>query len=311
MDQGYGIDIIYLDYRKAFDSVPLKRLIERLKSCGLSGKVLRWIEAFVTSRKMRVTLRGFFSDWIDVLSGVPQCSVLGPLLFLLFVNELPNWIKTSMKMFADDAKLWSTVTSMSDSQVIQTDLDSLVEWSEKWLLKFNVEKCKVLHIGHDIDTKYFLRDDTGQVEIRAVEEEKDLGVYFTKDLKPSKQCIVSAAKARRVIGMVQRNFRKLDRKDFLLIYKTYIRPHLEYCVQAWSPHLEKDIEVLEKVQKDAIRLLPELKKCSHGERLRKLGLTTLRTRRLRGDMIEVYKIMTGREGIDGNQFFFLAESDYD
>ena len=119
LDEGHGVDIIYLDYRKAFDSVPLKRLMEKLRANGLTGKLLRWIESFLTGRRMRVTLGGSFSEWIRVLSGVPQGSVLGPLLFLLFVNELPKWIQTNMKMFADDTKLWNMVSSVSDSQLIR------------------------------------------------------------------------------------------------------------------------------------------------------------------------------------------------
>lgn len=310
LDEGWGIDIIYLDYRKAFDSVPPKRLIKRLQACGLSGNLLKWIESFVTGRKMRVTIRGFFSEWIQVLSGVPQGSVLGPLLFLLFVNELPNWIVTNMKMFADDTKLWTTVTSISDSQQLQQDLESLSEWSKRWLLKFNSSKCKVMHVGHDFNTRYYMQDETGLVELQAVTEEKDLGVQFTSDLKPGKQCITAAAKARRILGMVRRNFRDLDKEEFLIIYKTYIRPHLEYCIQAWAPHLAKDIETLERVQRAATKLVPSLRKCSYEERLRRLGITTLRTRRERGDLIETYKIMTGKERVDQSQFFQLARNEY-
>ena len=249
LDEGHGVDIIYLDYRKAFDSVPLKRLMEKLRANGLTGKLRRWIESFLTGRRMRVTLGGSFSEWIRVLSGVPQGSLLGPLLFLLFVNELPKWIQTNMKMFADDTKLWNMVSSVSDSQLIQKDLDSLSAWSEKWLLRFNPAKCKVMHVGHNLDTKYSMKDEAGMLELQVVAEEKDLGVLFTQDLKPGRQCMAAAAKASRIIGLVRRNFRDLDKRDFLLIYKAYIRPHLEYCIQAWSPYLEKDMEVLERVHR--------------------------------------------------------------
>jgi ribonuclease P/MRP protein subunit RPP40 len=185
-----------------------------------------------------------------------------------------------------------------------------MNWSQKWLLKFNPEKCKVMHVGHNLDTKYYMREDTVQIELESVTEEKDLGVYFTSNIKPSTQCIKSAAKARRIIAMVRRNFRRMDKKDFLLIYKTYIRPHLEYCVQAWSPHLVKDVQCLERVQKAATNLVPMLRKCSYTDRLRKLGLTTLQTLRKRGDMIEVYKIMTGKERVAREQFFQLADNEH-
>ena len=264
LDDGYGLDIIYLDYRKAFDSVPHKRLIEKLKTYGITGSLRKWIESFLTSRKMKVGIRGTFSEEIEVISGVPQGSVLGPLLFLLFVNDLPRWIVNSMKMFADDTKLWCRIETASDSESLQKDLDSLANWSQKWMLNFNVSKCKVMHVGHKLNTKYYMNEQDGNMELSAVHEEKDLGVYFRiHPMKPSTQCIKAAAKARRIIGMVRRNFNRLDKEDFLVIYKTHIRPHLEYCIQAWSPHLIKDIQCLESVQKSATNLTPALRKFSY------------------------------------------------
>jgi len=119
LDEGFGIDVLYLDYRKAFDSVPHKRLLKKLKLYGINGKLLRWIQSFLEARLMRVRIRGSFSDWIEVLNGVPQGSVLGPLLFLLFVNDLPDWIKNGMRMFADDVKIWN-VRPLSEQMLVIT-----------------------------------------------------------------------------------------------------------------------------------------------------------------------------------------------
>lgn len=141
--------------------------------------------------------------------------------------------------------------------------------------------------------------------------EKDLGVYIGNDLKPSTQCIKSAGKARSVLSLIRRNFKRLDSTDFRLLYKTFVRPHLEYCVQAWSPHLIKDIQCLEKVQRAATRLVPALKKRPYEERLKCLGLTTLEERRRRGDLIETFKIMTGRERVDRSQFFKPSDTGHD
>ena len=129
---------------------------------------------------------------------------------------------------------------------------------------------------------------------------------------PSTQCVRAAAKARSVMGMVRRNFRRLDKEDFLLIliYKTYIRPHMEYCVQAWSPYLKKDIKCLEKVQRSATKMVHGLRHLSYEQRLRHLELTTLRERRIRGDLIETFKIMTGKESVDRSQFFQLSTCEY-
>lgn len=306
LDNGYGIDVLYLDYRKAFDSVPHKRLLEKLKVYEVHGKLLRWIQSFLEARLMRVGIRGSFSDWIKVLSGVPQGSVLRPLLFLLFVNDLPDWITNSMRMFADDVKIWNVISSDIDSKSLQEELNSLTRWSSKWLLQLNPSKCKVMHIGHSLGTIYHMNDDSGNSTIvQQIAEEKDLGVHLTEDLKPSTQCVRSAAKARSVMGMVKRNFRRLDTQDFLLIYKTYIGPRMEYCVQAWSPHLKKDIECLEKVQRAATKMVQGLRHLPYEDRLVHLGLTTLEERRMRGDLIEAYKMITGKEAVDREHFFQL------
>ena len=119
LDNGYGVDVLYLDYRKAFDSVPHKRLIYKLSSVGLHGKLLSWLSFFLSNRIMRVGVRGSYSTWFQMISGVPQGSVLGPILFLLYVNDLPNWIKCSMRMFADDTKIWNIIKSDSDCSTLQ------------------------------------------------------------------------------------------------------------------------------------------------------------------------------------------------
>ena len=124
-------------------------------------------------------------------------------------------------------------------------------------------------------------------------------------MKPSLQCQKSAAKARSVLEIIRRNFRKLNVNGFLLIYKSYIRPHLEYCVQAWSPYHQKDIQCLESVQRAATKLVPSLKKLSYEDRLIRLGLTTLYQRRIRGDLIETYKILTGKINVLSDNFFRL------
>jgi len=143
-----------------------------------------------------------------------------------------------------------------------------------------------------------------------VHQERDLGVIITSDLKSSSQCLKSAATARKVIAMVRRTLRNLDIADFRLIYKTYIRPHMEFCIQAWSPRFVKDIDVLERVQKAATNLVRMLRKYSYATRLQMIGITSLEERRLRGDIIEVYKLLTGKEQIDYRQFFNSADTPY-
>jgi len=129
----------------------------------------------------------------EVLSGVPQGSVLGPILFLLFVNDLPEWIKSEMQMFADDSKVRRRIKTMADGDALQEDLNMFVDWSQKWMLRFNSKKCKVMHVGHSEPTKYYMRDESGSKELQSIKEERDLGVLMRSDLKPSTQCVQVAA----------------------------------------------------------------------------------------------------------------------
>jgi len=308
LDEGFGIDVIYLDYRKAFDTVPHQRLIHKLSQIGITGKVLVWITEFLNDRIMKVNVRGSYSQWAQVISGVPQGSILGPLLFLMYVNDLPAWIKNDIKMFADDTKIWSKISSDTDSYLLQEDLDNIERWSQKWLLKLHPEKCKVMHVGHSYQTTYRVEDSGSSRILQVTEEEKDLGVHTTSDLKSSTQCNKAANKAMSILRMVNRAFRGLDKDDFLIVYKSFIRPHLEYCVQSWNPHFLKDEEVLEKVQKRATKCVKGLKGKKYPERLQILGLTTLKRRRIRGDLIETFKILSGKENVDSKTFFNLADS---
>jgi len=311
LDSGYGVDVIYLDYKKAFDTVPHRRLLQKLSMFGIDDSSLQWILSFLEDRQMRVTIRGSCSHWVEVISGVPQGSVLGPLLFLIYVNDLPTWIKTNIKMFADDTKLWNLIQQESDSQDLQEDLDRLRDWSNKWLLDFNIEKCKVMHVGHKLATSYSLsRTDGIPSKLVEVDEEKDLGVILTNDLKAGRQCREAARKAMNVLRTIKRHFVRLDKATFLILYKSYVRPLLEYSIQAWSPHLKKDINCLEQVQKRATKLVVGLKKREYADRLRALGLTTLEKRRVRGDLIETFKIVTNREKVEMEDFFVSNNSNY-
>jgi len=228
----------------------------------------------------------------------------------LFINDLPDWMKSNIRMFADDTKIWTRIKSATDMQILQTDLDSLSLWTNEWLLRFNPPKCKVMHIGHQISSAYTITQDNTVWKIQEVQEEKDLGIVTTADLKVSKQCMEASARANRVLGMVRRQFRRLDKEGFLIIYKGFIRPHLKYAIQAWSPYLKGDVDQLERVQKCATKMVYGYQKLSYEKRLRRLGLTTLQTRRLRGDLIETYKIITGKENVDPTFFFTLHSGKY-
>lgn len=306
IDDHHVVDVIYLDFRKAFDTVPHLRLLNKLKAYGIHGQFLEWIQNFLRDRRQRVSINGHFSDWADVISGIPQGSVLGPTLFLIFINDLPDKVNNLVKIFADDTKIYSIINDEEDCQAMQRDLDNLSEWSKSWQLGFNAKKCKSMHIGFN-NTKhvYTMLDSTtgNRTEILQVEEEIDLGVTFQSDLKFNKHIVKCVNKANKMIGIIRRTFTSLDKEMFLTLYKSMIRPYMEYATTVWSPHLKKDIFILENTQRRATKLVKEIKDLPYETRLRFLGLPTLSYRRSRNDMIQVYKILNQIDKLDKDIFF--------
>ena len=204
----------------------------------------------LSDRKMIIMVRGEYSEWVDVISGVPQGSVLGPILFLIYVNDIPEIVNRSIKMFADDTKLFRTVKTIDDCNILQNDLNTLSQWTNDWLLSFNVDKCKVMHIGkNNPKLDYTMRTENENRILIETSEEKDLGVWITNDLKHEKQVISTSQRAMAVLCSVRRAFVRFDIETFSIIYTSYIRPHLEYCIQAWSPYYAKNIIVRESSKK--------------------------------------------------------------
>ena len=304
IDVGSPVDIIYLDFQKAFDKVPHQRLLLKLKAHGIGDSITDWIEQWLTDRRQRVVVDGEVSNWKSVLSGVPQGSVLGLILFLIYINDLDDSITSNVLKFADDTKLFRKVNTDGDKQHLQNDLDRLVKWSEKWQMLFNFGKCKCLHTGHrNLNVNYKM----GDTVLGTTVKEKDLGVTISADMKVSEQCGIAASKGNQILGLIRRNITYKGKQLIIRLYKAIVRPHLEYCIQTWRPYRKKDIDTLERIQRRATKMIPELRDLSYEERLKECGLTTLETRRLRGDQIEVFKILNGYENIDRNMFFSLKK----
>ena len=300
VDEGSPVDIIYLDFQKAFDKVPHQRLILKLKSHGIGISIINWIEQWLTDRRQRVVVDGEVSNWKPVLSGVPQGSVLGPILFLIYINDLEEGVTSKILTFADDTKLFRKIKGNGDKQQLQDDIDKLIKWSEKWQMLFNFQKCKCLHAGHgNTGVNY----EMGGTMLCKTVKEKDLGVTMNANMKVSEQCRIAASKGNQILGMIRRNITYKEKGLIVPLYKAIVRPHLEYCIQAWRPYIRKDIDILEKVQRRTTKLITGLRDLSYDDRLKECGLTTLETRRLRGDQIEVFKILNGHENIDPNIFF--------
>ena len=305
VDQGHSVDIVYLDFAKAFDKVPHRRLIMKCAGLGISGKVLAWVAEWLKDRSQRVILNGQASGWGKVLSGVPQGSVLGPTLFLIFINDLDIAAEITgslVKKFADDTKCYMVVESEDDRIKFQNMLQKLETWSSEWQMLFNMDKCHVVHAGNKNHQFGYL---WGGGDLVVAEAEKDVGVMVTSNLKPSVQCANAAKKANMVLGQIARGVTFRDRTTFMRLYQVFVLPHLSYAVQAWAPFYKADKELLEKVQRRAVMMVTNIRG-SYEERLNILKMRTLEERRLRGDLIETYKILTGKSNVDPQTWFSFA-----
>ena len=253
---------------------------------------------------MKVKVGDAVSKEKIVLSGVPQGSVLGPILFLLFINDLPEAMSNVIKMFADDVKM---IVNPAQLQSIQNDLKLLQEWEINWLLKFNIEKCKVLHMGKSNPNHKY--EFLGSV-LTECDSEKDLGVIFNSDFNFREHIYTSISKAKSTMAWLLRNIISRNSEVMITVYKSLIRHHLEYCCQAWSPKARhgnwRVILDMEAVQRNFTRIIQGMENFSYRERLNKLKLTTLFERRMRGDLIETFKILNEFNNY-GKNLFNLSE----
>ncbi|MDJ0596593.1 MAG: reverse transcriptase family protein [Pleurocapsa sp. MO_226.B13] len=306
VDNDKVYDAVYLDFSKAFDRVPHERLIKKTRAHGIEGRVLNWIQAWLRGRKQRVSVNGKKSEWAEVTSGVPQGSVLGPLLFVIYINDLDTSIQSSLSKFADDTKIGSVIESEDDVNKLQRDLNKLCEWTEKWQMRFNTDKCKVLSMGKvDQPRTYNLR---GEV-IGNSTCERDLGVLVSQNLKNKEQCIKARNKANRALGFISRSVSNRSEKVILQLYLALVRPHLDYAAQFWSPLYRRDVNLLESVQRRMTKMIHNTRNLTYVERLKKLKLHSLERRRVRGDLIEVFKWLRGLNRGDINRILRLNQTD--
>ena len=311
IDEGDSVDVAYLDFRKAFDLVSHRHLTYKMSKYGITGQLLRWVESFLYHRTQRVVIRGSASESFAVTSGVPQGSVLGPVLFLIYINDLPLDVVSPLSLFADDSKIFTRIVSeknkrnsnVNGNEILQKDLDTVRNWASKWKMEFNVDKCKIMHLGKRNPKHTYKMDDSN---LNETTEEKDLGVLIDCELNFEKHIKEIVNKANRMVGMIKIGFSYLDKDMFMNLYPVLVRPLLEYCVQVWSPNKQKHIDLLEGVQRRATKAVPGLRNMSYDERLRELVLLRMEDRRVRGDMIETYKIISGKEDVNSGLFFKMA-----
>jgi hypothetical protein len=297
IDSGYRLLIVFLDFAKAFDKVCHRSLLAKLKSYRFDSRIVVWVENFLNNRFQRVILGDAISNWEKVTSGVPQGSCLAPLLFVIFINDMPRVVKHLLKLFADDSKLIGIIKNDNDLISFQEDVDALTLWATDWQMLFHPDKCKLMEVSkkkilNNCPQITMLNNDmTSRHILNSTTSEKDLGVNLSSDMNFDQHISQITLKANRILGQLKRTFKYWTMPSFKTLYTAFVRPHLEYASQVWSPSKKKTIKQIEKIQRRATKLVPSLKDLDYHSRLSMLNLTTLEVRRKRGDLIQFYKFV--------------------
>ncbi|MES9973438.1 MAG: reverse transcriptase domain-containing protein [Candidatus Thiodiazotropha sp.] len=302
-DNGEITDAVFFDFAKAFDRVPHRPLLYKLYSYGIRGSLLKWIENFLTNRSFSVKIGDMHSSTAPVKSGVPQGSVLGPLLFLLYINDLPNALNSNVLLYADDLKIWNS----RDANALQMDVDSVCRWAAVWGLPLNVNKCAHISFGGDSENAFHIPSSESLHTIASLPGKKDLGVWLSSDLSLSKHHEDVTKKAYATWHMILRSFPKIYPENFCFLFNTYVRPLLEYARQAVHSGLTKDTGLLERVQRRATKSVVGFRNIPYSDRLAYLNLYPLECRRLRGDLIFTFNLFKNGKIED---FFLLANTDH-
>ena len=288
---GKQVDAIYLDLSKAFDKVPHHHLLSKLCDFGIRGTLLSWFQSYLSDRQQRVVLEGVYSEWLPVTSGVSQGSILGPLLFLVYSNDIHSYIqKSKLALFADDSKLFLPLVQPISSYVLQNDLDNLINWTTDNQMELNHTKCKALRIFRKktpFQTNYSINGNI----IEQVTNMKDLGVIVSKDLSWSRHIESIVSQANKTLGLIKRTCKDVKNvQTRRTLYCALVRSKLEYASNVWSPYTIKHKLLIENVQRRATRfILNYPKDMCYKERLQKINLLPLEFRREISDLILLFK----------------------
>ena len=300
LDKLGSVDAVFLDFAKAFDKVSHAHLLYKLECYGIKGQILNWLRDFLTSRKQRVVIEGQASDWLSVTSGVPQGSILGPLLFLAYINDLPYSVTCNSDLFADDTVLHRFIENGSDCDLLQEDLTSASEWCKSWLVTLKTEKCEVLHITRKRDPircQYSLNN----ILLPEVDQHKHLGLWLESSLSWDYHINSICAKANKVLGLIKRTFGSSKKTGIKTAFKALIIPILEYACPVWNPYLVKHTKAIEAIQRRASRLICGPDK-EYPERLLELKWDSLELRRKYLSLVQMYKIIFGYYDINCHHY---------
>ena len=293
LDKGFQTDVIYLDFSKAFDSVPHSLPIHKLKTFGFIGDLLSWLKSYLTGRKQQVVIEGAKSSWLSVTSGVPQGSILSPLLFLLYINDMPDVVSfCSISLFADDAKCFFKIRSLNDCVLLQQDIESLLMWSYIWGMDFNIDRCNVLSTRNNLPFifEYTILDKP----LQRVQHMRDLGVLINTNLTWGTHCRGLINKCNRTMDMIKRAVGFNAPVDVTTsLYRTLVRSNLEHCSSVWSPSTVSDTKAIESIQRAATRYILNYPEIKYDQRCTMLNLHPLSYRREITDLLYVFKCNKG------------------
>ena len=281
LDRGGEVDGVFVDFEKAFDKVQHSKLMKKVDFLIEDKRVVRWVSEFLKQRRQRVRVGEEYSEEADVTSGVPQGSVLGPLLFIIYINDIEEGMKSKVRLFADDCIIYREIRSNEDEDKMQGDLGKLGEWIVINELNVNVGKCKWVRFTRKREEQkkeylYLLRGEN----LERVCKYKYLGVWIEERLLWGDHINVICKKGKKLVNLVMRGLKGSSKKVKEMAYKSLVRPGIEYAGAAWDPYMKKDIEEVEKVQKWAARRVEGKyerwgEKCIRGDALVKnLGNTS-------------------------------------
>lgn len=291
-DDNRQTDMVILDFSKAFDVVSHRKLLAKLQHQGINGQVGNWISSFLSARTQQVVIDGVKSNPAPVLSGVPQGTCLGPILFLCYINDIVCNIRSTIRLFADDTLLYREIRTQEDHHTLQQDLEILESWARKWDMSFNPKKCYVLSTGRKTPSTYMYT--LCNVVLKSVEHNPYLGVTLSSDLSFSTHIDNITAKASRTLGFLARNLRGCPERLRALSYTTLCRPNLEYAAAIWDPPPNSsEAGSIEKVQRRAARYTTNNYKrtSSVNNMLRRLEWEPLTSRRKNIRLTTLFQIL--------------------
>ena len=295
VDKKLQVDVAILDFAKAFDKVAHARLAHKLNYYGVRGPLLLWLQSFLTDRTQKVIIDGSYSSPCHVTSGVPQGSVLGPVLFLIYINDIIANIHSQLRLFADDCLLYRPIHSSDDHKILQSDLDSLSSWADIWQMEFNVKKCCIMQISalHSTSSFPYKMYD---IPLQFVKNHHYLGILLDNKLSWTPHINSLCSKANHLLGFLRRTLHHCPSNLKEHAYKQIVLPSIEYCSSIWDPHQKSFIHKLEMIQHRAARFVLNKPwrrnyRDSITEMLQTLNWSSLEKRRKQSRLILLFKFL--------------------